>query len=206
MSSIVFYSAPSSSASPVESALAELAVPHDKVVFDLAAKDQRKPAFLKLNPNGKVPTLVVDGTPMFEALAIMQWLGDRFGVAREAWPAFDSPVRLRALSWSTWSYVTYGSALSRLVQATHAQLPAELHSPAQAKHVQAELQQLLGLLDAELSAQPYLLGAQFSLADLIVGCVVRYSGYCGVTTEAHQHVTAWMGRVFERPSLKANWG
>jgi len=75
--SIVFYSAPMSSASPVESALAELGVPHEKVSFDLSATRHKQPAFLKLNPNGKVPTLVVDGTPMFEALAIMQWLGDR---------------------------------------------------------------------------------------------------------------------------------
>ena len=41
--------------------------------------------------NGKVPTLVVDGTPMFEALAIIQWLGDRYGVQQGLWPAANSP-------------------------------------------------------------------------------------------------------------------
>lgn len=204
--SIVFYSAPYSSASPVESALAELEVPHEKVVFDLSKNEQRKPAFLKLNPNGKVPTLVVDGTPMFEALAIMQWLGDRFGVARGVWPAFDSPLRLRALSWTTWSYVTYAAIIQRWNQATSEHVSAELHSPAQAGHAKAELQSLLGLLDRELAEQPFLLGSEFSLADLIVGCVVRYSSMCGITTEAHRHTTAWIERVFQRPSLKANWG
>src|SRR5690606_9857421 len=105
--SIVFYAAPMSSATPVAWALAELDVPHERVPVDLAAGDQRKPEFLRLNPNGKVPTLVVDGTPRFEALAIMTWLGDRYGTANGMWPPADSPERLPALSWSTWAYVSY---------------------------------------------------------------------------------------------------
>ena len=99
---ITLYAAPMSSATPVLTALTELEVPHEMVPMDLSAGDQRKPDFLALNPNGQVPTLVVDGTPMFEALAIMQWLGDRFGVERGLWPASDAPERLVALSWSTW--------------------------------------------------------------------------------------------------------
>ena len=111
---ITFYSAPMSSASPVAAALAELNVPHETVTLDLKAGDQKKPAYLALNPNGKVPTLVADGTPMFEALAIMQWLGDRFGVAKGLWPAADSPARMQAMAWSTWAYVTYGTTLVML--------------------------------------------------------------------------------------------
>lgn len=94
--SIVFYTATWSSAAPVAYALAELGVPHEQVTLDLEAGDQRKPEFLALNPNGKVPTLVVDGTPMFEGLAIVLWLGDRYGVERGQWPHADAPARFEA--------------------------------------------------------------------------------------------------------------
>ena len=68
--SIVFYWSPFSSASPIACALAELQVPQERVKVDLKAGEQRRPEFLALNPNGKVPTLTVDGAPLFEALAI----------------------------------------------------------------------------------------------------------------------------------------
>jgi glutathione S-transferase len=200
--SIVFFSAPMSSASPVESALSELAVPHEKVRFDLSEQKHKQPDFLKLNPNGKVPTLVVDGTPMFEALAIMQWLGDRYGVDKQLWPATDSPKRLGALSWSTWAYVTYGSAVQRLNFAQSPRVSSELHSPAQAKVAQQELQSLLGILDAQLAGKSYLLGTDFGLVDLIVVCVVRYGSLCGASPEGHANVSAWLERCSARPSLR----
>lgn len=62
--SITFYSALMSSATPVTWALAELQVPHESVKLDLSKGDQKKPEFLALNPNGKVPTL-----PRVRALA-----------------------------------------------------------------------------------------------------------------------------------------
>jgi GST-like protein len=101
MEKLVLYASPMSSATPVTLALTELDVPHEFVHVDLTAGDQHKPAFVALNPNGKVPTLVIDGKPMFEALAILQWLGDRFGVERGTWPAADTRERFEALSWST---------------------------------------------------------------------------------------------------------
>src|SRR5690606_22457152 len=140
--SIVFYAAPMSSATPVSWAIAELEVPHERVTLNLAAGDTRKPEFLRLNPNGKVPTLVVDGTPMFEALAIMTWLGDRYGVARGLWPAADSPARLEALSWSTWAYVSYGAVVNRLAYASSERIDSSLRSEGQAKIARDELQTL----------------------------------------------------------------
>ena len=69
------FAAPMSSATPVHHALVELGVEFDLVLFDLARGEQKSPAYLAVNPHGVVPTLVVDGTPLYEALAILQWLG-----------------------------------------------------------------------------------------------------------------------------------
>lgn len=200
--SIVFYAAPMSSATPVSWALAELEVPHERVHVDITKGDQRKPEFLKLNPNGKVPTLVVDGTPMFEALAIMTWLGDRYGVARGMWPAADSPARLQALSWSTWAYVSYGSVLNRLAYASSERIDSSLRSEGQAKIARDELQALSTVLDAKLAAAPHLLGASFSLTDLIVASVVWYGTLVGVSLDAYPKTKAWLERCQARPAHK----
>lgn len=202
---MTLYAAPMSSAIPVLNALAELDVPHELVLMDLSAGDQRAPDFLALNPNGKVPTLVVDGTPMFEALAIMQWMGDRFGVERGLWPAVDDPARLEALSWSTWAYATWSCAFKRLSYASSERVPKELHHAAQATHAQKELQELLGVLDARLATRRFLLGDEFTLVDLIVGSGVTYGSYCGVSTRAHSHVEAWLARFHARPAYQKTW-
>ena len=198
--SIVFYAAPMSSATPVSWALAELEVPHERVHVDLAAGDQRKPEFLRLNPNGKVPTLVVDGTPIFEALAIMTWLGDRYGVARGMWPAAESPQRLLALSWSTWAYVTYGSVVNRLAYATSERIDSALRSEGQAKLARDELQALSSVLETKLAASPYVLGDAFSLADVIVGSVVWYRTLVGAPLDAYPSTKAWLEQCHARPA------
>ena len=200
---ITLYAAPMSSAIPVLNALIELEVPFEMVTLDLKAGDQRQPAFLALNPNGKVPTLVVDGTPMFEALAILCWLGENFGVGRDAWPTPGSPDHLQALSWSAWAYVTFGGWVNHVASP---RVPAEWQHPALAERAHRELQQLLGILDGRLAARPYLLGDTFSLVDLIVGSVVTYGTYCGVPVEAHPNVTAWLARFHARPSYRKTWG
>jgi glutathione S-transferase len=206
MQQLVLYASPLSSATPVMHALTELDVPHELVHLDLTAGDQRKPEFLALNPGGRVPTLVVDGKPMFEALAILQWLGDRFGVQRGKWPAADTREHLEALSWSTWSYVTFGGTLQRFIHATSERLPAEGHSEAQAKLAADELQSYLALLEARLDGRRHLLGDDFSLLDLIVGGVVTYATMCGMPTDDHPRVAAWVDRFKARDAYGKVWG
>jgi GST-like protein len=171
--------------------------------MDLKAGDQKKADFLALNPNGKVPTLVVDGTPMFEALAILLWLGEAHGVERGLWPAAQDPARLSALSWCTWAYVSYGTGLGLLAYATSERFSADVHNPAQAALAQKELKHQLGLLDARLARQKYMLGASYSLVDLVVASVVGYGVFVGASVDAHPHVKAWLEDFQGRASRKA---
>jgi glutathione S-transferase len=203
--SIILYAAPMSSAMPVEHALLELDVPHERVELDITKGEQRAPDFLALNPNGKVPTVVVDDTPMFEALAIMQWLGERYGVARGVWPSAQSPQRLEAMSWTTWAYVTFGAALQRLIFAGSERTPEALRHPPQVEHCKQELRELLTILDGRLASRAHLLGDSFSLADLIVASAVTYGTYCGASTEGLNHVEGWLQRFQARPQFKQIW-
>lgn len=198
--SIVLYWHPMSSATPVACALAELDLPHERVKIDIRAGEQHRPDFLALNPNGKVPTLTVDGAPMFEALAIQLWLGETFGVERGLWPAAGTPERLQALSWCAWAYVSYGAVLTRLHRATMAD--EALRSSAHADAARAELNGLLAPLDTRLARQPWMLGDAYSLVDLLVGSVMGYSAYVGAPVAEHPHVQRWLGLVQARPAMQ----
>lgn len=201
---ITLHAAPWSSATPVIHAIEELEVPHELVLLDLQAGDQKKADFLALNPNGKVPTLVVDGTPMFEALAIMQWLGDRYGVERGLWPAADAPERLEALSWSTWMYVSFGAVLKRLSLATSEHV--DLHDEGRAELARKELQDMLAILDGRLVSRDHLVGDRFTLVDLIVANGITYATFIGVSTKGHDNVEKWLASFHQRPAYKKAWG
>ncbi|MEN5364964.1 glutathione S-transferase family protein [Stenotrophomonas sp. TWI273] len=197
--SLVFYWHPMSSATPIACALAELAVPHERVRIDIRAGEQRTADYLAINPNGKVPCLVVDGTPMFEALAIHLWLGEHFGVAKGLWPHDGTPARLEAMSWCTWAYVTYGAVIGRVWLATSDDALRDAdHAAAAIRTATA----LLDLLQARLSQQPWMLGEAYSLVDLVVGQVVGYGTYLGAAVEAHPAVAAWLQQVQARPAMQ----
>ncbi len=198
--SIVLYWHPFSSATPVASALTELDIPHERVKVDIHAGEQHRPEFLALNPHGKVPTLTVDGAPMFETLAIHFWLAETYGVARGLWPAAGTPERLQAMSWCTWAYVSYGAVLVRMQIAGHGE--EKLRSTVHAEAAHADLDKLLAILDARLAAQPWMLGADYSLADLVVGSVIGYSAFRGAPVAAHPHVQTWLQKVQARPAMQ----
>ena len=111
--SLTLYYAPRSSASPTHWILEELAVPYEKVLVNIEAQEQKKDAFLRINPNGKVPVLAHDGGTIFESVAIAIYLGETFGVDRGLFPAPGS-ARARALQWLVWCNVSLGEAASRL--------------------------------------------------------------------------------------------
>ena len=96
--SLTFYYSPMSTAAITELVLAELDVPYEKVEIDLKKGETRKPEFLRLNPNGKVPLVVHDGIPIWESAAITMYLGEAFGVDRGLYPE-PGTKRGEAMKW-----------------------------------------------------------------------------------------------------------
>lgn len=202
--SITFYYSPQSNATRVRWSLMELGVPHEIVRLDLRAGDQKKPDFLALNPNGKVPTIVLDGTPMFESVAIQLALGERYGVEKGLWPALGSPEHLTAMTWLIWGQVTLGGTLFKYLQNTSEWIPAELHHAKQAEQAMEELRKLLGILDGRLAGRQYLTGDRFTLADLDLASVLGWGLMVAkVDISGLANVQGWLSRCNERPAAKA---
>ena len=194
--SVTFYYTPQSSADRVHGSLQALGIPYEEVRVDLRGGDQKKPEFLKLNPNGQVPTIVIDGTPVFESVAIQIALGERYGVEKGLWPAIDSPEHLTALSWLLWGQVNLTTAVFRYMQNTSDWFPKESHIPAHAEAAMTEIKSLLKILDARLTGREYLTGDRTTLADIDLGSVLGWGLMMAkVDLSTYPNVGAWLGRL-----------
>jgi glutathione S-transferase len=188
-----------STASITELMLEELAVPCEKVRVDLRGGDTRKAEFLALNPNGKVPMIVHDGTPIWESAALTMYLGELFGVERGLYPA-PGPTRGVAMKWIVWTNVTLGDAMSRWTRNTLDWTPAEQHNAAAAAAGLADILGCLKILDEALADRPYLCGASYTLADGHVNSYLDWLRHMKVDFAAAPRVNAWSATLNARPA------
>jgi glutathione S-transferase len=198
--SITFYYSPMSSATRVYWALEELGIPFEKVRVDLAKGEQRTPAYLAMNPNGKVPLLVVDGQPIFESLAQLLYLADTYGVDEGLYPP-PGAARAQVLQWTCWGSVSLYEALVRLLRNTSDRFPAEEKNPSAAEGAKKELDGYLAILDGHLQGREWIGGETFSIADVALGALMPMLGRLGVDTGKYAALTAWAGRCLARPAL-----
>jgi len=164
------YYSPGTASMVVHLALLETGAPHELKLVDLDAKAQRDPGYLKLNPRGVVPTLVVDGQPLSESAALLMLLAERHPDSPLA-PPPGTPERAAWYQWIVYLSNTLMSAYRFWFY------PQELDdTPAVRAALQRRIEGAWDLLDAHLAAQgPYLLGERFSGADLLLTMLMRWS-------------------------------
>jgi glutathione S-transferase len=102
---LTLYFSPGSSSMAVHIALHEIGAPFESRFISLAGKENRTPAYLALNPEGKVPTLLIDGRPLTEVAAILFYLARRFPEAG-LWPESDLEAEAHAISWMSFIAAT----------------------------------------------------------------------------------------------------
>lgn len=209
--SLIFYYAPMSTANITEAVLAELGTPCKRVKLDISAGDTRKPDFLKVNPNGRVPAIVHEGTPIWESSAITMYLGEVFGVDAKLYPA-PGPKRGEAMKWIVWSNVTLAEAAGRLsaslptssegaVQPNSLDwLPPEQRTAIAMEKAKADLSVHLRILDGGLQEKSFLLG-DYSLVDTHLQGFVGWIATMEVDLMPFPNVTLWLKRCSERPAL-----
>ena len=105
---LTLYYAPDNASLCVKLLLAELGLPYETVLVDRSQQGQKAPEYMRLNPNGLIPTLVTPNGPIYETGAIMLWLADQ--APGTVFPAPDSPARGPALSQLFWMSNTLHAA------------------------------------------------------------------------------------------------
>lgn len=157
----------------IHAALQEIGAPYQLVEVDLDAGQQRSPEYLRLNPQGKVPTLVIDGQPFHESAALMLILAERHPHASLAPPAGS----LARAEWYELA-VTMANSLGNNFRLWF--YPADIGSSesdtALRSAIQQRIESMWATLDARLSDNgPYLLGESFSGVDLMLTMYMRWS-------------------------------
>jgi glutathione S-transferase len=197
---ITLYGSMSSRAHRVVWMLKELAMPFAHVPTNFLDGSTRKPGFLAINPNGRVPVLDDNGFLICESLAINLYLAKKY-------PSPLAPVDLRedalATQWSFWVATEIEKPL--LLAAANLALFAEAQRNAdEAQMAITKLDRPLKVLDAHLGDRPCLLGQRFTVADLNVATVMDLAPQCGMSLSAWPRVEAWHRRCLSRPAA-ADW-
>jgi len=182
--SLTFYLAPMSTAGITELVLAELGIPCERVHLDISKGDTQKPEYLKLNPNGKVPTIVHDGTVIWESAAITIYLGETFGTEKKLYPA-PGLKRGEAMKWIVWTNVTLGDAVGRFTKAVEA--------------AKKDVGDCLRILDESLRGKQFLLG-EYTLADTHVNAFVDWLRHMKMDLTPYPQLQAWGQRCCARPA------
>lgn len=167
------YYAPGAASLLVHWLLIETGEAHTLELVDTAAKAQKTPQYLALNPNGVVPTLVIDGAPHYEAAAMAMLLAERHPGAKLA-PAFDDPRRADYLQWM-FNLANMVQPLFR--QWWYPQEPAgDANVDAVREHCATRVEAQWQRIDEHLAAHgPYLLGEAPGVADFYLTMLMRWS-------------------------------
>jgi len=186
---LTLYHHPFSRAAGVVWTLEELGVPYELTFVDFAKGEHKSPAHLARNPMGKIPVLVDGDQVVTEGAAIALYLADRYAAGRLA-PALDDPRRGTYMRWILF-------APSVIEPGALAKLNGWAAKPSQAGW--GDYEAMLATIDRALSAGEYLLGEQFSMADVVFGGTLGYMRRFKMLP-ASPAVVAYTDRLAERPA------
>lgn len=180
--------------------LEELAVPYDLVRIDLAAGDQKRPDYLCLNPNGTVPTLVDDGTAIWESAAIVQYLADKFPDRRLA-PAPGTAARGPYYQWCFFAMCGLEPPAITLFHHT-VRLPEAERLPQLVEPARRQMASAARVVEEALAGRDFILGAAFSAADVLVGSTLWWYRMMGQLGSELPRVGAYLERLTARPAMQ----
>ena len=178
-------------------ALAELGLPYRLRHVRIEQGEHRLPAFLALNPHGRIPVLVdLDtGIAVFESAAILLYLAEKTGRLLPAQPQ----QRWAAITWLAFHAASMGPMLGQRVHFEIAQGGANAAATA---HFRQLSEAALATMDGRLAGNAYLAGDEYSIADIASFGWLHIAQLVGFDFSAWPHVGAWYARVAARPAVQ----
>jgi glutathione S-transferase len=175
--------------------LSLLGVDHEHVEVDFANRAHKSPTFLTINPFGQVPVLDDDGVVVSDSNAILVYLAKKY--CRIDWLPEDAINAARVQKWLSVAAgeIARGPASARLVTVFSA--PIDPKDAIQRAHA------ILKLMDAELAARHYIIGATPTIADVALYSYVSSAPEGNVDLSGYSHIKAWLSRVESLPGFVA---
>ena len=194
---IDLYTAPTPNGWKVSVTLEELGMPYTVHAVDLSRKEQHQDWYLKLNPNGRIPTIVDRGNDhfaVFESGAILIYLAEKSGRLMPSDPAGRSKV----LQWLMFQMGGVGPMMGQ-ANVFYRYFPDKIQ-PAIDRY-QNESRRLFEVLDRQLGQHEWLAG-DYSIADIAHWCWVRSYKWSGVSVDGLTHLRRWLDAMKERPACR----
>ena len=178
-------------------ALEELGLKYEHVPVEVTKA--KSPENLKLNPNGHIPVLDDDGEIFWESMAINLYLAAKYGKA-PMWPE-SHEGRGHAVQWSFWGMTETEPHLLTVLR-NRMLLPPEQRNEQSAMQAVATLQGPLKVLDGALKGRDYLLGKDFTIADLNLSGVLSFAVLAKLDFSAAPTAQAWLQKCLGREAFK----
>ncbi|MEG0009113.1 MAG: glutathione S-transferase N-terminal domain-containing protein [Aeromonas sp.] len=194
---IDLYTAATPNGFKVTIALEELGLPYRVIPLDLSALDQKKPDFLAINPNGRIPAIVDRDNgdfPVFESGAILLYLAEKAGKLLPK----DPKRRSQAIQWLMFQMGGVGPMMGQ-ANVFYRYFPEKI--PAAIERYQKEGRRLFEVLDSHLAHHEYL-ADEYSIADIATWPWVRIYDWSGISIEGLTHLQAWMDRMAAKPACQ----
>jgi GST-like protein len=193
---ITLYTAATPNGWKISIALEEMGLPYTVRVIDFAALEQKAEWYVKLNPNGRIPTLVDDDFALFESGAILIYLAEKTGKFMPA----DLRGRSRVIQWLMFQKAHIGPMMGQ-VNVFARYFPEKL--PSVIDRYRREVTRLFAVLDRQLADNEYIAGGHYSIADMAHWPWVSGYEYSGMVIDEFLHIQRWIKQIGERPAVQA---
>ena len=202
------YSLPTPNGVKVSIMLEEIGLPYEVHLVDFGKDDQKTPEFLSLNPNGKIPAILDPDGPggkplaLFESGAILVYLAEKTGKLLPADPA----GRYEAIQWVMWQMGGPGPMFGQ-VGFFHKFAGKDYEDKRPLQRYVAESRRLLEVLDGRLEGRTWIMGDDYTIADVsLLGWVRNLVGFYEagdlVQFDTLKNVPAWLERGLARPAVQ----
>jgi GSH-dependent disulfide-bond oxidoreductase len=202
------YSLPTPNGVKASIMLEEIGLPYEPHTINIMANETWLPEFLSLNPNGKIPAIIDPDGPggkpfgLFESGAILLYLAEKTGKLLPADPA----RRYETIEWVFFQMASIGPMFGQL-GFFHKFAGREYEDKRPLERYRAESKRLLGVLETRLAGRNWIMGEDYSIADIsLLGWVRNLVGFYEarelVDFDSLKHVPAWLERGLARPAVQ----
>ncbi|MBV7394052.1 glutathione S-transferase family protein [Mameliella sediminis] len=180
--------------------LEEAGVPYDLTFIDFSKSEQKAPDYLKLNPNGKIPTIEdrAEGRAIFESGAILWHLAEKYGQFLPEGAAERSEV----MQWLFFQVGHVGPMMGQAMYFQRIAAPNGHEEPFSIKRYRDETRRLLEVLDTRLEGRDWLAADQYTIADMAVYPWARAFPWARVDIDGLPNLKAWFDRIDARPAVQ----
>ena len=192
---IKLYTAATPNGWKISIALQEMGLPYEVRVIDLASGEQKADWYVRLNPNGRIPTLDDDGFVVFESGAILLYLAEKTG----RFLPRDVHARSRVIQWLMFQMSGIGPMMGQ-ANVFFRYFPEKIQPVID--RYQREVTRLFAVLDRQLASHEYIAG-EYSIADMALWPWVSGHEWSGVTVDAFASLQRWLALVGGRPAVQA---